>query len=258
MNLKLKNAVYIICGASDGFGKETGLQLIEEGAHIIAIARDREKLSQCYKNYQSQAEIMALDLTHPESAEIIFDFVKNKEIAGIVVNSSGPPAKFFKETTIEDWDCAYKQLVRWKVETVNRLIPLFEKQLYGRIVFIESASVKQPIDNMMLSTSLRLAVVGFSKSISMEFADKGITSNILAPGFHLTAAIERVFNAKSKKENISIEEAREKFIQGIATKKIGDPHDFAKLALFLLSPVSSYITGQTFTVDGGMNKSVFG
>lgn len=258
MDLNLKNKLFIICGASDGFGKAIGLKLIEEGAKIIAIARNAEKLSDCYKNNKSQAETMALDLTHPDSAEIIFDLIKNKDIAGIVVNSSGPPAKSFKETTIEDWDWAYKQLVRWKVETVNRLLPLFEKQSYGRILFIESASIKQPIDNMMLSTSLRLAVVGFSKSISMEFADKGITSNILAPGFHMTAAIERVFAAKSKKENISIEEARENFIRGIATKKIGDPVDFAKLALFLLSPVSSYITGQTFTVDGGMNKSVFG
>ena len=129
---------------------------------------------------------------------------------------------------------------------------------YGRIVYIESSSVKQPLENLVLSNSLRLAVVGFAKTLSQEIAQTGITLNVMAPGSHDTPAIERIFAKKAAQTGLSPAETRQQGIQQIPVGALGQPEDFASLAAWLLSPSSRYITGQTITVDGGMVKSIFG
>ncbi|NJK85940.1 MAG: SDR family NAD(P)-dependent oxidoreductase [Bacteroidales bacterium] len=133
-----------------------------------------------------------------------------KKVDGILVNAGGPPAKSFHETTLEDWDEAYKKLLRWKVELVKSFLPGMMAQQYGRFLFIESAAIKQPLENLVLSTSLRLSVAGFVKTLSQEIPLSGITFNILAPGYHYTPAVERLVRKKSENENISFEEARMK------------------------------------------------
>jgi 3-oxoacyl-[acyl-carrier protein] reductase len=139
----------------------------------------------------------------------------------------------------------------------KELLPVLQKDNSGRIVYIESASVKQPIDNLVLSNSLRLAVVGFVKTLSNEVGHTGVTMNIIAPGYHNTAAMDRLFANKSETLNISKEAAKEKFESEILSGQMGEPEDLASLACWLLSPYSKYITGQTISVDGGLIKSVF-
>jgi 3-oxoacyl-[acyl-carrier protein] reductase len=159
---------------------------------------------------------------------------------------------------MEDWDRAYKQVLRWKVDLAHTFLPLFEKNNYGRYLFIESISVKQPVPNLVLSTSLRMAVTGFVKTLSDEIALKGITANVMAPGMHMTPALERVIRKSSEVNGISFEEAKEKIIDNIPVKKTGGVDDFGSLALWLLSPWSSYITGQTISVDGGAVRGAMG
>ncbi len=144
------------------------------------------------------------------------------------------------------------------MEFTKTFLPVFEKQKYGRFVFIESSSVKQPVKDLVLSNSLRLAVVGFVKTLSQEVAHKGITLNILGPGFHNTPAAERLFVKRAQVDNISVEEAKAKYESEILVGRMGDVNDFGTLAAWLLSPVSAYITGQTISVDGGMIKGVMG
>ncbi len=132
------------------------------------------------------------------------------------------------------------------------------KAKYGRIVFIESSSVKQPIENLVLSTSLRLAVVGFAKTFSQEIAKTGVTLNILAPGAHDSPAINRIHLKKSEQTGIPVDVIRKEGTQQIPVGILGNTHDFASLAAWLLSPVSGYITGQTISVDGGALKTIFG
>jgi 3-oxoacyl-[acyl-carrier protein] reductase len=138
------------------------------------------------------------------------------------------------------------------------LLPLLQQQQYGRMLYIESSSVKQPLENLVLSNSLRLAVVGFVKTLSQEIAASGVTLNIMAPGSHDTPAIQRVYNKKAEQAGISPAAAREKGIQQIPVGRLGKADDFASLAAWLLSPAAGYITGQTITVDGGTVKSIFG
>ncbi|MBN2521084.1 MAG: SDR family oxidoreductase, partial [Bacteroidales bacterium] len=115
--------------------------------------------------------------------------------------------------------------------------------------------VKQPIENLILSTSMRLAIVGFVKTISQEISDKQITFNILAPGYHRTKAIERLVKKKCEMEKSTFEEGLKKLEKNLPMGKLGLPDDFAPLALFLLSQHSQYITGQVYAVDGGLIKS---
>jgi 3-oxoacyl-[acyl-carrier protein] reductase len=255
MYLNLKEKTFIVCGATSGFGQAIAKQLINEGAKIVAIARNEEKLREFAEAYGKQVEIMIGDITQSQTIVQLKKITEGREISGILVNASGPPAKSFKETTLADWDEAYRQLVRWKVEITQAFLPVFLKQGYGRFLYIESSAVKQPLENLVLSTSLRLSVVGFVKTLSQEIADQGITFNIMAPGYHYTAAVERLINKKSETEKISKKEAKAQLEKSIPMKRTGNVDHFASLAVWVLSPLADYVSGQLFTIDGGVVKS---
>jgi 3-oxoacyl-[acyl-carrier protein] reductase len=174
----------------------------------------------------------------------------------MVVNAGGPPAKTVLETTLEDWDNAYNTILRWKVALTQTFVPAMMEQKYGRVLYIESSSVKQPLENLVLSNSLRVAVVGMVKTLSQEIAKSGVTLNILGPGSHNTPAIDRIYHKKSEQTGLPFEEVKEKAIAQIPVGALGEASDFASLALWLLSPMSRYITGETITVDGGSVKSM--
>jgi 3-oxoacyl-[acyl-carrier protein] reductase len=255
MDLALKQKRYIVCGATSGFGQAIARQLVEEGAEIIAVARSEEKLNEFAQVYGRQVQILIGDITESKTIAHLVKLTEKEELAGILVNASGPPARSFVETTLADWDEAYRQLIRWKVEITKAFLPKFIKQGTGRFLYIESSAVKQPLENLVLSTSLRLSVVGFVKTLAQEMPDKGITFNILAPGYHYTAAVERLINKKSETDKISKKEALKRIEQSIPMKKTGNVDHFASLALWLLSPLSDYVTGQVYTIDGGVVKS---
>lgn len=258
MDLGIKNQLFIVGGATSGFGKAIATALINEGANIIAVARNNDKLEELKKANSAQVEIIAGDITQKEIIEKMAAIIGNRQLHGMLVNAGGPPAKTFLETTLEDWDNAYQNILRWKVNITQTFVPKMKEHQYGRIVYIESSSVKQPLENLVLSNSLRLAVVGFVKTLSQEIAKSGVTLNVMGPGSHDTPAIERIYNKKAEQTGISAADARKQGVQQIPVGRLGKPEDFASLATWLLSPASGYITGQTITVDGGMVKSIFG
>lgn len=258
MDLNIKGQNFIVTGASSGFGRSVAEQLMEEGANVFAVARRKEELSELKYKYDSRFEYLVLDVTEDNSPEKILDFVGLTEIHGAFINAGGPPAKSFIETTMDDWDIAYNNLLRWKVDLVRLLLPRLIDQNYGRIVFLESSSVKQPIENLVLSTSLRMSVVGMAKTISQELASKGITVNVLAPGSHNTSAIERLIQKKSEQTGASYDDTKILFEQNTKLGFMGDPNDLATLALWLLSPSSKFVTGQTISIAGGAITGVFG
>jgi len=252
MDLNLKGALFVVTGSTSGFGKAIAEQLINEGAHVIINARGEEKLEALHQKYPDKTTILAGDITTDAVISDLIRKVHGKKLHGIVINAGGPPAKSFINTEITDWDNAYEKLLRWKVKLTQELLEKFQEQEYGRILFIESAAVKQPIENLILSNSLRMAVVGFAKTLSQEVAHQGITCNILAPGYHATPAMERLFANKSLLLGISSDEAKKEFEKETKVGHLGDPEDFGSLAVWLLSPHSRFITGQTISVDGGL------
>ncbi len=171
--------------------------------------------------------------------------------SGAFINAGGPPAMRVMDTGLKDWDDAYALLVRWKVALTQVLVPHFTENAYGRLVYVESSSVKQPVENLVLSNSMRMAMVGFVKTLSQELSGKNISLNIMGPGYHDTPAVQRVFRKRAELAGISTEEARDAMLKNIPAGRMGDPSDFASLAAWLLSPLSGYVTGQTLLVDGG-------
>jgi len=258
MNLEIKDKLFIVCGATSGLGKGVADALLKDGAKVIAVARDKKKLNDLSNAFPTQVEELQGDITQPGTIQQLFDKLGDSYLSGILVNAGGPPAKSFLETELTDWDDAYQKILKWKVNLTKLFLPIFQKQKYGRFVFIESESVKQPIRNLVLSTSLRSAVLGFVKTLSQEVAGTGITLNILAPGFHDTPAAQRLFVKRAEVEGLSVDEARRSYESEIPVNRMGDTREFGMLGAWLLSPHSGYITGQTITVDGGSVKGMFG
>ncbi|MGB4960340.1 MAG: SDR family oxidoreductase [Saprospiraceae bacterium] len=254
MELNLRDALFVVTGSTSGFGKSIAEQLIREGAQVIINARGEEKLALLHELYPDQTEMLAGDITSDAVISELLRMVYGRELNGIVINAGGPPAKSFIHTEITDWDNAYEKILRWKVKLTQELMEKFQDQKYGRILYIESAAVKQPIENLILSNSLRMAVVGFVKTLSQEVAHQGVTLNILAPGYHATPAMERLFANKSMLLGISPADARKEFEKETKVGHLGNPDDFASLAVWLLSSHSKFITGQTISVDGGLIK----
>lgn len=256
MNLHLQSQLFIVGGATSGFGKAIAEALIAEGAQIIAVARGEEKLQALQQTAPGQVETLAADISEESVPGLLKEILGQRTLHGIVVNAGGPPAKTVLETSLQDWDEAYQKILRWKVALTQTFVPAMMEKGYGRMLFIESASVKQPLENLVLSNSLRVAVVGMVKTLSQEIARSGVTLNILGPGSHNTPAIDRIYHKKSEQTGLSFEEVKEKAVAQIPVGFLGEATDFASLALWLLSPYSRYITGQTITVDGGSVKGM--
>jgi 3-oxoacyl-[acyl-carrier protein] reductase len=258
MDLKIENQRFIICGASSGFGRAIAEFLLDEGASVIAVARREKKLKELKKSYDSQVDIVAGDLTDDDTHNKIEAAIGNDQLHGVVINAGGPPALNPLETAIYDWDEAYNNVMRWKIELVLRLVSYFTSKEYGRILFVESQSVKQPIPSLVLSNSFRAGMVGFAKSLAQEVAKQGVTVNVLAPGSHDTPAIERVIKKAADGSDKSEEEVSEEMEASIPVGRFGKGEELASLAGWVLSPHASYVTGQTISHDGGNIKGLFG
>lgn len=257
MNLQLDNKLFLVGGATSGFGKAITEQLITENAKVIALARTEAKLQELQK-LSSRIEIIAGDISEESTLDKIQSKIGDRSLTGAVINSGGPPAMPVMDTKLSDWDEAYKTVVRWKIALTQALLPKMIEQNYGRLLYIESVSVKQPVENLVLSNSMRLAVVGYVKTLSQEIGTSGVTLNILGPGFHATQRMENLFKKNSELKGIPENEIRAAFTKQTALEKIGKPEDFASLALWMLSPHSAYISGQTISVDGGLVKGTMG
>ncbi|MDI6401744.1 SDR family oxidoreductase [Balneolaceae bacterium ANBcel3] len=258
MDLKLTSQHFLVTGCSSGFGKAITTSLCREGALVTGVARQQDPLSRLHQLFPEQFTPVQGDLLKEETLDRVVQVIAGKKLHGLVLNAGGPPAKLASDTTPKDWDDAYKQVFRWKVDLVLRLIPRFAEAGYGRILFIESQSVKQPIPSLALSTAMRAAVTGFAKSLSRDLAPAGVTVNVIAPGPHNTPAIERVIQFRSQHTGENYEEAKRSIESAIPVGRFGTADELAGLATCLLSRHSGYITGQSISHDGGNVSGLFG
>ena len=258
MDLKLENQRFIVCGASSGFGRAIAMQLLQEGAHVIIVARRGDLLREIYESYHDQTQIVEGSLIYSDTLDEIEKITEGEKLHGVVLNAGGPPTGTPLETDMKDWDSAWQLVMRWKIDLVLRIAPKLVENNYGRILFVESKSVKQPLPLLTLSNSFRAGVVGFAKTLSTEVASKGVTVNVLAPGAHDTPAIERVIEKSKGQKGISYDEARNQMVKNIPVQRMGTAEEFASLAAWLLSEHSGYVTGQTISHDGGAISGLFG
>lgn len=258
MNLELSNQRFIVCGASSGFGEAIARQLLKEGSEVVLVARRGDLLREKFEHFSGKTDIIQGSLIYSDTIEEIEKTAGSGELHGVLFNAGGPPTGTPLQTDMKDWDSSWQLVMRWKIDLALRLAPMLTKKEYGRMLFIESQSVKQPLPSLVLSNAFRAGVVAFAKSLALEIASKGVTVNVLAPGSHETPAIDRVIKNNSSIKGISYDEAKKEMEENIPVGRMGKAEELASLAAWLLSPQSGYVTGQTISHDGGVIKGIFG
>ncbi len=263
MNLGLKGKIALVCAASQGLGFAVADELAAEGASLVICSRGLENLDKSAVAIQDKhgVEVLAIagDLSVTADVEKIVNggIEKFGRIDILVTNTGGPPAGNFDSLNAELWDQATRVLLTSVLDLTRLVLPGMKERRWGRILNITSIASKQPVDNLMLSNSLRAAVTAFAKSLANEVAADGVTVNNILPGYTRTDRLVELFDFVAEKEGISTEQVITRWESEIPMRRLGEPREFAALAAFLVSDRASYITGSSIAVDGGWIKSLF-
>ncbi len=262
MDLGLKNKVALVAAGSRGLGRAVAEELAAEGASLLLCARDGQTLAETAAAIaeSSGAHVLAV----PADVTVIDDITRLVE-AGIerfgqidilVTNAGGPPAGTFDKLTRQQWDEAIRLTLLSAVELARQVLPGMKERRWGRIINITSIAVKQPVDGLLLSNSLRAGLTGFARTLANEVAPDGITVNNVLPGYTRTERLEELVEFMAKKQGISVDEFRGTWEKEIPMGRLGDPRELAATVAFLASERASYITGTSIQVDGGWIRSL--
>ncbi len=257
MDLGLRDRVAIVGASSRGLGKACALELACEGATVVLCARDTERLAAAAEEIQaaSGAGVLAVptDLTDAAQIEHLVDETLRRfgRIDVLVTNNGGPPAGDFGEFDDEAWLAAYQLTLMSAVRLIRAVLPTMRAQRWGRIINITSVSVKQPIDDLLLSNVYRPGVVGLAKTLSAQVAVDGITVNNVAPGYTRTDRVLELAADRAVKEGKVVQDILDERAADFPMRRMGEPEELAALVAFLASERASYITGTTIQVDGG-------
>ena len=262
MDLELKGKVAIIGGASKGLGRACAEVLAGEGARITICSRTKDDLeaaaAEIRDTYGAEVLVFAGDLDRNDVIqELVATTVSHFGQLDIMVNNSGgPPLARSSNATEEQWETAVQRSLFFFARMCREAIPHLKKQGTGRIVNILASTVYQPIPNLALSGATRMGVVAFAKSLADEVGRDGILVNNVCPGSILTERMLSNVTSRAKELNISVDEGLAQRAGETAVGRIGEPKELANLVAFLASSKSSYVTGTTILVDGGLVRSV--
>ena len=262
MDLGLKNRVALVVAASQGLGCAVAEELAAEGASLVLCARNPNTLAETAAAIADStgAHVLAVpaDVTDVEQITRVVESGDERfgRIDILVTNAGGPPAGRFDQITREQWEQASRLTLFSAIELARQVLPGMKERGWGRILNITSIAVKQPVENLMLSNSLRAGLTGFARTLANEVAANGVTVNNILPGYTRTERLDELANMMAEKLGISAAEFRAKWEQEIPMRRLGEPREFAALAAFLVSERASYITGTSIQVDGGWIRSL--
>ncbi|HEX4545558.1 MAG TPA: SDR family oxidoreductase [Candidatus Acidoferrum sp.] len=262
MDLGLTGRVAIVAAASKGLGRAVAEELAHEGAQVAICARTASTLSETAARIRqaSGKEVLhqALDVTDFEAVTSFVAAVEARfgRLDICVTNSGGPSSNVFKDTNPEDWRTALDQLLMSTVYFARETLPRMQKNKWGRLITITSSAVKQPVDGLLLSNSVRAAVTGLARTLANEYAAHGITVNNVCPGFTRTARLDTLATTISSRTGTKPEEVLAGWEREIPAGRIGTPREFAAVVTFLASERASYVTGTSIAVDGGLVRSL--
>lgn len=261
MDLGLKGRTALVMASSGGLGKAIATEFAREGAKVMLFSRSEEKLKTVQEEIESETgnrpNYFVGNIT---SVTDIRDLVratveKCGPIYALVNNAGGPKPGVFDDLNDEEWQKAFELTLLSYVRTIREVLPSMRVNGGGRIVNSTSSSVKQVLNNLILSNTFRMGVVGMTKTISHELGKDNILANVIGPGRFSTARIDQLDSIRAEKARVSVEEIKETTFRNIPLGRYGIPEEYGRLAVFLCSSANTYITGQTILADGGMTTA---
>lgn len=262
MHLDLEGKVALVAASSRGLGRAVAEELAAEGADLVICARGEEQLMRTRAEIEAMhgGRVLALpvDLADPGGARSVVEYglAELGSIDVLVTNSGGPPAGPFESHPPEAWSDAVRLNLESAVNLTRAVLPGMKARRWGRILNITSIAVKQPVDNLILSNSVRAAVTGFARTLANEVAPFGITVNNLMPGYTRTERVIELAEANARHSGGSAKDELARWEAQIPMGRLGEPRELAALAAFLASDRASYITAQSVAVDGGWVRSL--
>ncbi|MFW5965627.1 MAG: SDR family oxidoreductase [Halodesulfurarchaeum sp.] len=259
MDLEIEGNAALVTASSSGLGKAAASALLREGVDVTINGRDRQRLEAAREELREvgpgTVRAQQADITDPDAAEELLEGTVSAfgGLDHLVTSAGGPPSGAFLETTEEDWQDAYDLLVMSVVRLARAAEPhLSEGE--GTIVTITSRTVKEALDELVLSNAVRMGVIGLEKTLSREFAPE-IRTNAVLPGPHETARIRELVEAAVDRGDADSYEAGLEDWADNPLERIGDPIELGNTVAFLCSPKSGFVNGAAIPIDGGASRS---
>ncbi len=262
MDLGLKDKTALVTGASAGLGYASALALAREGVKVAINSRSEDRLKRAAEAIEKEAGVAPFiipgKLGEPGEAERIASQAKDKlgHIDILIGNAGGPPAGMFGDIAPDTWRQSAELTLHSAIDLTRAVLDDMRKAKWGRIIYITSIAVRQPVHNLIVSNTLRAGLTGFAKSISNQYGVDGITVNTVCPGYHSTERLTGLAEHEANAEGSTPEEIYERWAENTAVKKLGCPNDLGSVVAFLASQQASYITGAAIPVDGGAYKGL--
>jgi 3-oxoacyl-[acyl-carrier protein] reductase len=263
MDLGLKDKAAFVAASSRGLGGATARQLAREGARVAINARDVDKLEAAAVDIRAETGSQVVTVpgdvaSAADSARLVDEAVRH--LGGLdvlVTNTGGPPAGRFEDFDDEAWLKAVDLQFMSAVRLIRAALPHLRRSASPAVLTITSISTKSPIANLVLSSSVRMAVIGLTKSLALELGGEGIRFNSILPATVRTPRIQFLFEDRARRNGTTVEEEAAKQASAASLGRIAEPQEFANVAAFLCSPAASYVTGVMLNFDGGTYKAMY-
>jgi 3-oxoacyl-[acyl-carrier protein] reductase len=258
MKIDLAGKKALVGGSSKGIGLGIASQLAESGANVCLMARNKSKLEEIINQLPNSENhsYLIVDFSNFEEYKIKIEaYLENNQVDILVNNTQGPSAGNSLSKDIDSYQEAFDLLFKSIVYTTSLIVPKMQKNKWGRIINVTSVSVKEPLNYLVLSNSIRSAVVAWAKSLSVDVGKDGVTVNSILTGYFDTERIKELNKEKSKSLNISEDEVLEKMKSLVPTNRLGKTEEYGYLVSFLSSDKASYINGASIPIDGGLLRS---